>query len=311
MLSAERLATRLYHSEQLLDPDFIKTLLGSPKMALIFMAIRLYLGWQWLHYGLAKVTNPGWTRTGESLRLSWAAARRLPAGARGAAIHYGWYHSFLSFMLNHHWYVWFGKLVAFGEVAIGLALIVGAFVGIAAFFGALANFNYMLAGAASVTGAVNPGTTNNPVLFVIALLLILGWKVAGYLGADYYLLPLVGTPWKPGHIMDFSRETGVAPEQVKWSMLGTLGWIGVFVVAAAITVLVSQQWDKTHPAFGYLVTGAVVLVAWVLGEAVLTATHADRRTPIGGEAGTDLSAGIAPLRALEAAPAAAVKAEAQ
>ena len=28
-----------------------------------------------------------------------------------------------------------------------------------------------------------------------AILLILGWKVAGYVGADYYLLRFIGTPW--------------------------------------------------------------------------------------------------------------------
>jgi thiosulfate dehydrogenase [quinone] large subunit len=32
-------------------------------------------------------------------------------------------------------------------------------------------------------------------LFVIAVALILGWKVAGYFGADYFLLRWIGTPW--------------------------------------------------------------------------------------------------------------------
>jgi len=30
---------------------------------------------------------------------------------------------------------------------------------------------------------------------VIAVLLILAWKVSGYIGADYYLLRWIGTPW--------------------------------------------------------------------------------------------------------------------
>jgi thiosulfate dehydrogenase (quinone) large subunit len=278
MATADRFGARLYRSEQLPDPSFLKTLLGSPKMAPIFLAIRLYLGWQWLHYGLLKVTNPAWTRSGVQLRASWAAATRLPAGAAGAAIHYGWYRSFLLFMLSNHWYIWFGKLVAFGEVAIGLALIVGAFVGVAAFFGALANFNYMLAGASSVTGAVNPGTTVNPVLFGIALILVAGWKVAGYLGADYYLLPLIGTPWKPGHVLDLAREPGVEPKQVKWSVAGTLSWVGVFVLAAVVTVLANRVWDQDQPVIGYLVAAAAVVVAWVIGEALLTATHRVGRT---------------------------------
>jgi thiosulfate dehydrogenase [quinone] large subunit len=32
-------------------------------------------------------------------------------------------------------------------------------------------------------------------LFTLAVLLILAWKVAGYYGLDYYLLPALGTPW--------------------------------------------------------------------------------------------------------------------
>ncbi len=47
--------------------------------------------------------------------------------------------------------------------------------GIAAFFGAVMNWNYMMAGSAST----------NPMLFVVALALIIAWRVAGYIGVDY------------------------------------------------------------------------------------------------------------------------------
>ncbi len=49
------------------------------------------------------------------------------------------------------------------------------------------NFNFMLAGSAST----------NPVLFLLAVLLILAWKVAGYYGLDRVLLHRLGTPWQP------------------------------------------------------------------------------------------------------------------
>ena len=52
-------------------------------------------------------------------------------------------------MLDNGWYSWFASLVAFGEFMIGVALILGAFVGIAAFFGALLNWNFIMARAAS------------------------------------------------------------------------------------------------------------------------------------------------------------------
>ncbi len=89
-------------------------------------------------------------------------------------------------MINAHAYTWFAKLIAYGELLIGIGLILGAFTGIAAFFSGLMNWNFMMAGSAS----------SNPMLFVIAVGLILAWKVAGYVGADYFLLSWLGTPWK-------------------------------------------------------------------------------------------------------------------
>ena len=85
-------------------------------------------------------------------------------------------------------HVWFAKFVAVGELLVGIALVLGIFTGIAAFFGGLMNFNFMLAGTAST----------NPVLFLAAILLIMAWKVAGWWGLDRFLLPLLGTPWRPG-----------------------------------------------------------------------------------------------------------------
>jgi thiosulfate dehydrogenase [quinone] large subunit len=71
---------------------------------------------------------------------------------------------------------------------VGVALIVGALVGVAAFFGALMNMSFMLAGSAST----------NPVLFTLGISMILAWKVAGYIGVDRVLLPKLGAPWSPG-----------------------------------------------------------------------------------------------------------------
>jgi thiosulfate dehydrogenase [quinone] large subunit len=56
----------------------------------------------------------------------------------------------------------------------------------------------MLAGSAST----------NPVLFFLAVLLILAWKVAGFIGADYFLLNWIGTPWKRNEYVE------PAPQQV-------------------------------------------------------------------------------------------------
>ena len=112
------------------------------------------------------------------------------AGAGSPAITYDWYRTFLQTLLDNHAYTWFAPLITFGEMAVGIGLLVGCLTGFAAFFGALMNMSFLLAGSASV----------NPVLFTLAIGLILGWKVAGYYGVDRYLLPMLGTPWRPGAI---------------------------------------------------------------------------------------------------------------
>jgi len=76
--------------------------------------------------------------------------------------------------------------VVLGELAVGIALLAGVLVGVAAFFGIVMNMSYLLAGSTSV----------NPIMFALAIGLILGWRVAGYYGLDRWLLPKVGVPWK-------------------------------------------------------------------------------------------------------------------
>jgi len=71
------------------------------------------------------------------------------------------------------------------ELLIGIALIVGIFVGFTAFFGGFMNWNFIMAGSASVNG----------MFFALSVLLVLAWKIAGYLGLDYFVLPRVADLW--------------------------------------------------------------------------------------------------------------------
>jgi thiosulfate dehydrogenase (quinone) large subunit len=166
------------------DPPLIQKLTSHPLAGLLWLPLRIWLGYQWFEAGTHKVTNPAWVTTGEALKGFWTNAVKIPETGR-APISFDWYRSFIQFMLDAQAYTWFAKLVAYGEVLIGIALIIGAFTGIAAFFGGFMNWNFMMAGSAST----------NPLLFVIAVGLILAWKVAGYYGADFVLLRFLGTPW--------------------------------------------------------------------------------------------------------------------
>lgn len=168
------------------DPPLARFLFDNPASSWIWLIARVYLGWQWLSAGLHKVSDPAWMAGGTALRGFWERAVALPAPPAKPVITYGWYRNFLVALLEGGHYTWFGKLVAVGEVVIGIALILGLFTGIVAFFGAFMNFNFMLAGSSST----------NPVLFTIAVLMMMAWKVAGYWGLDRFLLPALGTPWK-------------------------------------------------------------------------------------------------------------------
>src|SRR4029450_8846238 len=107
-----------------------------------------------------------------------------------------WYRSFIQTLLDNGAESWFAPLIVFGEMAVGIGLILGVLTGFAAFFGALMNMSFMLAGSAS----------SNPVLFTLAIGIMLAWKVAGYYGVDRYLLPLLATPWHTGPVAAHPRS---------------------------------------------------------------------------------------------------------
>ena len=167
------------------DPPLAQILFSTTKFAWLWAIVRIYLGYDWASHGWQKITGTGWVDGGASLQGFWTNAVKIPEKGR-PPIAYDWYRSFIQFMLDNEWYSWFAPLVAYGEFLIGVALILGAFVGIAAFFGAFLNWNFVMAGAASTNG----------MLLVIALVLVMAWKVAGWYGLDRYLLPVLGTPWK-------------------------------------------------------------------------------------------------------------------
>ena len=166
-------------------PAFTRFLFHNTTAGLFWLPIRLFLGFSWLEAGWHKFTDPGWTQGGEALRGYWERAASIPEEGR-PPISFEWYRTFIQSLLDSNSEGWFAWLITLGEIAIGIGLLVGALVGVAAFFGALMNMSFLLAGSAST----------NPVLFTFAVGLMLAWRVAGYYGLDRYLLPLLGTPWR-------------------------------------------------------------------------------------------------------------------
>jgi thiosulfate dehydrogenase [quinone] large subunit len=165
-------------------PAFTRFLFNNTRAGLFWLAVRLFVGFEWLEAGWEKLSGHGWTDGGASLLGYWKSAVAIPQTGR-PPITFEWYRSFLQWLIDNHAEGWFGWLIALGETAVGVGILLGALVGFAAFFGATMNMSYMLAGSAST----------NPILFALTVGLMLAWRVAGYYGVDRFLLPLLGVPW--------------------------------------------------------------------------------------------------------------------
>lgn len=168
------------------DPPFARFLFTDTRAAALWLPVRIFFGWSFLDASLHKLSDPKWMDTGVALKGYWTSAVAIPAAPARPAITYDWWRSFLQFMLDNEAYTWFAKLIAIGEFLVGVGVIAGGLVGIAALFGATMNVAFLLSGSAST----------NPVLLLSAIFLVMAWKVAGWVGADRFLLPLLGTPWQ-------------------------------------------------------------------------------------------------------------------
>ena len=183
-------------------PAFVRFLFNNTRAGLFWLAIRIFVGFEWLEAGWGKLSGTGYTDGGASLLAYWQSAVKIPQTGR-PPITFEWYRTFLQWLIDNHAQGWFGWLIAVGETAVGVGILGGALVGFAAFFGATMNMSYMLAGSAST----------NPILFALTVGLMLAWRVAGYYGVDRYLLPMLGTPWKPSALIHDRIAPGSVPQQ--------------------------------------------------------------------------------------------------
>lgn len=174
------------HTTYYPEPGVSKFLFASKWMAPLWTIVRVYLGWLWLSSGWGKVTSPAWvgSEAGGAVTGFLNGALALAGGEHPSVQPwYAWLieNVFLpnAFVMSH--------LVAFGELLVGIALILGFLTGISAFVGGLMNASFLLAGTIS----------SNPVMFILATWLVLAWRIAGYYGLDYFLLPRLGAPFGP------------------------------------------------------------------------------------------------------------------
>lgn len=163
---------------QLRASAFSRFLFTHPGMAPVWLLLRVYVGVTWLMSSVEKLGDAKWVgaNAGQAVTEFLQGALKKTGGKMPDVP--GWYASFISgFALPHA--TLFSYVVTFGELAVGVALILGFLTGLAAFFGMLMNFAYLFAGTLS----------SNALLVLLGLLLVLAWRVAGWWGLDRFVLP--------------------------------------------------------------------------------------------------------------------------
>ncbi|NRF94437.1 DoxX family membrane protein [Paenibacillus frigoriresistens] len=153
----------------------MKWLRGNRYAAMMLTIIRLYVGWQWMTAGWHKIA--GAKPFDAAGYLKGAIAKPVLESGTTDMV-YANYVAFLkSFALPNVGI--FNTIVPWGELLVGLGLILGALTTTAIFFGLLMNFMYMFAGTVS----------SNPWLVLLGFFIIAAGANAGKFGVDHLILP--------------------------------------------------------------------------------------------------------------------------
>jgi len=145
---------------------------------IIWTALRIWLGYQWISAGIEKVTGGGWigSTSGTAIKGFLNAAVAKAGGAHPSV--QSWYADFIKNIALPNATA-FSYLVAFGEILVGISLILGALTVVGLIAGALMNLNYMLAGTTSI----------NPNMYTVAFILLFVGANAYSIGLDHFILP--------------------------------------------------------------------------------------------------------------------------
>jgi thiosulfate dehydrogenase (quinone) large subunit len=174
---------------------FADWLFRSSAASLIWLVVRVWLGYQWANAGYQKIwgseKSAFWFGGGAGVK-GFATAGVLGSSTGKGGASYGWWAGVLhNFVLPNA--SWIAKFIAVGELAIGIALVLGLLTGLAALAGLLLNLIYMFTGSAGV----------NPAYAILSMGLVLGWRNAGLIGLDRFALSGV---WRQSHFNRVSHR---------------------------------------------------------------------------------------------------------
>lgn len=151
---------------------FVQFLRENKGASGILFLIRLYLGYQWLTAGWAKLMS-GFDANGY---LQGAVANA--SGDHPAVL--GWWATFLEGFAIPNVGL-FNVLIPWGELLVGLGLLLGTFTTLAALMGIIMNFAFLFSGT----------TSTNPVMVILGMLVLIAGYNAAKIGLDRWVIPFV------------------------------------------------------------------------------------------------------------------------
>lgn len=157
---------------------FSKFVADRRATGILWLGLRLLLAYEWLSAGLEKVQEAAWVgdKVPTGIHGFLAGAVGKAGGAHPAV--FGWYADFIKTVALPNEYL-FSYMVAFGEILVGVALLVGLFTKWAAFWGAMMNLAFLLAGS----------TSSNGYMLVMEVAMVFGGLGVSFYGLDTFVLP--------------------------------------------------------------------------------------------------------------------------
>jgi len=139
----------------------------------VLAIIRIYLGYQFLHAGIEKLTSGAFDASGFLKGAIAASTGEHPAVQ-------GWWAAFLEHVALPNAEV-FSFLVQWGEILVGIALILGLLTNFATLMGMVMNFSFLFSGTVSTNGQ----------MILLAFFVLVAGANAGKFGLDYYAIPFM------------------------------------------------------------------------------------------------------------------------
>lgn len=140
--------------------------------AMIVAIVRIVLGYKWITSGWGKVTGGGFDATGY---LTNAITNPV---AKGEDVLYPTFNAFIEHVALPCVDI-INFIIPWGELLVGVGLVLGVLTLPAVFFGMLMNFMFMFAGTVST----------NPYMILLGFIVMLAATNAGRFGGDFFVLP--------------------------------------------------------------------------------------------------------------------------